>query len=113
MASDQPFTFATPDVMRHGPAGDRGDLSDALRSLANCIAGSAADFGKYHRDAWVYGIVLGWDREEDHQHDDICGGDAPMREMAARHGWDDAEVTRLRQYRRAFKLGEETRDALS
>jgi hypothetical protein len=87
------------------------DLRAALDSLSTCVAGSATDFSTYRRDAWLYGIILGWDCEDAwddpaHEHDDICGGDAPMRAVAARHGWDDAAVARLRRYRLAYATAE-------
>lgn len=112
MPSDQPFTAASPgfgEALRNRDEPD--PLKGALSSLASCIAGHPADFGKYHRDSWLYGIVLGWDCEDrwkdpGHECDDICGGDAAMREQAARHDWDDAEVARLRRYRLAYATAE-------
>ena len=77
-------------------------LRAALRSITSRITTSAADFGAYEPDAWVYGIAVGWDCEEDHDHDDICGGTAAMAELVEHHGWDDAAVARLRSYRSAF-----------
>jgi hypothetical protein len=78
------------------------DLRAALRSITARITTSAADFSTYEPDAWVYGIAVGWDCEEDHGHDDICGGTAAMDELAARHGWDEAAVARLRGHRKAY-----------
>jgi hypothetical protein len=77
-------------------------LGAALRSITSRITTSARDFSTYEPDAWVYGIAVGWDCEEDHDHDDICGGTAAMDEVAARHGWNEAAVTRLRAHRKAY-----------
>lgn len=111
-SSDEPFSASsgprggkTPHEVMAGkpnPLGLPLDLRAALDSLVSCVAGSAADFSQYYRDSWLYGIILGWDCGEDHEHDDTCGGDAPMLEVAARHRWDGATVERLRGYRRAY-----------
>lgn len=122
MPSDQPFTVATPNARSLQDAGAREarlpnpdglsvDLRAAMDSLGSCIAGSAADFAAYYRDAWVYGIVLGWGCDDahgdpGHVHDDICGGDAAMVEVAARHRWSDSEVERLRRYHSAWLQAE-------
>jgi hypothetical protein len=78
------------------------DLRVALRSITSRITTSARDFSAYETDAWVYGIAVGWDCEEDHDHDDICGGTAAMADLVARHGWDETAVARLRAHRRAY-----------
>jgi hypothetical protein len=81
-----------------------GDLVTALRSIASRITTSAMDYSDYEPNAWVYGIAVGWDCEEDHDHDDLCGGTAAMAELTARFGWGDDAVTLLRQYRRAYAV---------
>jgi hypothetical protein len=83
-------------------AAARGDLVTALRSIASRITTSAMDYADYEPNAWVYGIAVGWDCEEDHEHDDLCGGTAAMEELTARFGWDEAAVTRLRDLRKAY-----------
>jgi len=74
---------------------------DALESLANCIAASPDDWGADRAMSWVYGIVLGWDCEEDHEHREGCG-DA-MAALAARWRWDEVDVARLRALRKAVR----------
>ena len=89
VVADKPNSLGLPD-----------DLREALYSLGSTVACSATDFGQYYRDSWLYGIVCGWDCEEDHEHGDTC--DAAMREVATRHRWTGADLERLRRYRRAF-----------
>ena len=84
------------------------DLRTALKSITSRITTSARDFSDYGTDAWVYGIAVGWECEEDHDHDDICGGTAALDEVAARHGWDEAAVTRLRAHRKAYETATRT-----
>ena len=120
--TDEPFSAAQMAVggktlsqvvaAKPNPLGLPHDLREALYSLGSTIACSATDFAQYYRDSWLYGIVCGWGCEEDHEHDDICGGDGAMDQVSARHGWSEADVERLRRYRRAFAaaLGEEGSD---
>jgi hypothetical protein len=86
-------------------------LGDALHSITSRITSSAMDFGDYEPNAWVYGIAVGWDCEEDHDHDDICGGTAAMAELRARFGWDEAAVARLRALRKAYAAATSETDA--
>lgn len=78
------------------------DLRAALHSITSRICSSARDYGQYETDAWIYGIAVGWDCEEDHGHDGICGGTGAMDELVADHGWDEAAVARLRSLRKAY-----------
>ena len=47
------------------------------------------DWAARPRDAWVYGIVIGWTEDE-------------LVEVAARHGWIPAKVDQLRRLRAAY-----------
>lgn len=67
----------------------------ALESIANLLAFSSRDWGQARDLAWLWGIVHGWD-DEDHEED------SAMPEQARAHGWDDAEVARLRRLHDAF-----------
>lgn len=64
-------------------------MTDALASLGNVIAFSSRDWSQDRGDAWIYGIVCGWDGDEGDE-----GG--TMAYLARRHGWASAEVVRLR-----------------
>lgn len=84
-------------------------LTEALDRLGNYIATCSRDWGTYHADAWIWGLFCGWDCEQhDHEHDDVCGGDGAMEEMAREHRWDDDTVARLRRYRAAIRAVQET-----
>lgn len=95
--TDQPMAFPPikPSVLADD-ATDAEVLREALVSAGNVLAFSANDWGKYSRDAWLYGILLGWD-DEDGEPDAYD----TMSDMAARHGWSDAEVAKLRRLRAA------------
>jgi hypothetical protein len=79
-------------------------LTEALDRLGGMMATDARDWGLSPRDAWTYGLFCGWDCEDDHEHDWVCGhGDEAMKEIARKHGWNDDDVARLRQYREAVR----------
>lgn len=103
---DLPDGFELPSaaLVPSRPVPD-ADLREALISVRSCITTSARDASEYRVDAWLYAILVGWgcegDREDPgHIHDDICGGDAAMREVAERHGWSPATVDRARLLRK-------------
>jgi hypothetical protein len=74
---------------------ERAVLAEAIDSAGKAIAFSSADWGADKRQAWVYGIILGWDRDDD-------GEETAMGELAAKFGWDEANVARLRKYHKAI-----------
>lgn len=53
-----------------------------FESLQKAIAFSSNDWAQNKRDAWIYGIVMGW-------------GDS-LEEVARLHRWDEQEQKRLR-----------------
>jgi len=62
---------------------------DPIVSLELCLCTSARDHSLYKRDAWVYGIIIGW-------------GESTY-EVAALHGWGTAEIDRLQRLHEKFK----------
>ena len=54
---------------------------DAIQSAADAMATHSRDWSKNDRDAWMYGILLGW-------------GDA-LEDVASAHRWTSDEVARL------------------
>lgn len=67
---------------------------DPFESLRNAIVVHPRDWAADYRDAWIYGVIVGW-------------GDA-LPEVAALHDWSDAAVVRLRTLRAAFELVEQS-----
>jgi len=59
-------------------------------TLGNCIAFSPRDWSAHHRDAWMYGIIIGW-----------C--DESLTHLQKTHGWSDSDVQRLKELHKAFK----------
>lgn len=57
--------------------------NNALESIERTIAFSPRDWSICKRDAWIYGIVFGWD--------DLTAECA----LAIRHGWNAETVARL------------------
>ena len=59
---------------------ERG-ISEARESLHNTIAFDVADWGNGKRKAWIYGIVVGWDKPS-------------YEEFKVMYGWDDETIGR-------------------
>jgi hypothetical protein len=74
---------------------DLTDLYSALDSVKSTMAVSARDWGAAPDLAWLYGIFVGW--SDDPTGGDVDQGGGAMQELAARFGWSDADVERLRQ----------------
>lgn len=64
-------------------------MADVDRSLTNCLALHARDWAQNSQDAWLWGIICGWD------------GPA-MRDVANKHRWSKEDVARLRGLRAAY-----------
>jgi len=86
---------------------DRSDtalqMPDVINSMQNVMATSHRDWGMNREDAWLYGIVLGWDFDEEPDEE------SAMPQLAAQHGWDDETVARLRSLHAAFTSAEAQR----
>lgn len=62
---------------------------DFRESLGACMAFSPRDWAGHHRDAWMYGIVNGWN-------------DEALAELAITHKWPPSEVARLKRLHASF-----------
>ncbi len=78
---------------------NRSGAADPLDSLRSTVAFSSLDWAGAGDTAWIYGIICGWDCEIDHRHDDVCGGQEAIEDLARQHDWTPARVTRLRALR--------------
>lgn len=67
------------------------DKYNPLESIATAIAFSPRDWSSHHRDAWIYGIVLGWDKED-------------LEELKNKHKWRDETVARLKFLHDKYKI---------
>ncbi|MCK5641014.1 MAG: hypothetical protein KAJ19_09465, partial [Gammaproteobacteria bacterium] len=57
---------------------------ERIQSVGDCMAFSARDWSTDHRDAWLYGVIHGWDEDS-------------LQELAAKHGWEGEPLARLRR----------------
>jgi hypothetical protein len=57
--------------------------ADAIESARTVMTFSSRDWSANHRDAWLYGIIVG------------CDDDA-ISEVARKHGWPLDEIRRLK-----------------
>jgi hypothetical protein len=65
-------------------------MTDPLESLVNLLAFSSKDWSIDKSDAWMYGIVAGWDNES-------------LNELQVKFDWHDLEVKRLKILHINFK----------
>jgi hypothetical protein len=84
-------------------------VADVLDTLARILAGDPRDWSLDRGDAWLWGVLLGWDCED---HPVAVGCDETctnaLVSVAERHGWNDVEVDVLRKMRATIR---EARDA--
>ena len=58
-------------------------------SLRNTLVFDVRDWARNSSDAWIYGIIVGWDNA--------------LAEVAKKHGWPPQSVERLCALREGFK----------
>lgn len=76
------------------------ELLAALDSAQTAIVFAAGrDWAASADEAWLYGILIGWD--EDPTGGDVDQNGGAMAELAKRFGWTDEQVVRLRRLRAA------------
>lgn len=77
-------------------------VREALDRVGSMMATDSRDWSLSRRDAWLYGLFCGWECDDDHEHDDVCGGSGALDTVAEQHGWTDEDVARLRRYHAAI-----------
>lgn len=63
-------------------------------SLYYTIANDPRDWAKCKRDAWIYGIIVGWDEES-------------LQQIKEQHKWSQRDADRLSLLHEKFELLEE------
>jgi len=71
---------------------------DPIEALRDACAHTAKDMTEDRTDAWIYGIVLGWDDDPDQP----SSGINVLDEVADQHGWTPEQRDRLRRLHHAF-----------
>ena len=71
---------------------------DPLQAIGDTLAFAVDDWSGSRAKAWIYGIVLGWDSDDDDTEEGAMG------DLAERHGWSDEQVARLRALHERFKV---------
>lgn len=64
--------------------GSTKGVTDPKESMSTLMAFSPRDWGQNSEDAWIYGIVVGWD-------------DASLTELSEKFRWDVGTINRLKQ----------------
>jgi hypothetical protein len=63
---------------------------DFKESLNSCLVHHVRDWAANKRDAWIWGIIVGWDDES-------------MPDFKRDFGWDDEAIARLGRLRKQFE----------
>lgn len=66
------------------------NLPGPMASLHDAVVFSSNDWASASDFAWIYGIVVGWDR-------------AGLLEVAGRFGWNSEKIITLRRLHRAYR----------
>ena len=77
-------------------------LAATLQTVTSRMATNVRDWSDTETDAFLYGVLVGWDCEEQHEHDEVmCCVDA-LDEVAGRYGWPEEQAATLREMRRVI-----------
>lgn len=71
------------------------ERTNALVALQRAMSFSSMDWASAKDLAFLYGIVNGWGCDENHEHDDICGGDDSLLSVAEKYQLDIDLLRRL------------------
>ncbi len=111
-APDSPVVLdASGSLISLAPIETGDDLADAMSSLQQTIAFSAGDWGATRREAWIYGIILGWcDKDAPDSlcsncdpYFEMCQGSCLIDQLAEKFNWDRAAVDTWLRHRAAWK----------
>ncbi|MBW0275019.1 hypothetical protein ATM97_27850 [Nocardia sp. MH4] len=78
-----------------------------MAALHDAIVFNSRDFAESKFEAWIYGIVVGWDDEGDEGE-----SESAMDAVAAKVGWTAQEVAILRKLRTRWRHIESAAPAL-
>lgn len=73
---------------------NREHIYEVIDSLHTTITTDSKDWSLNKRDAWIYGIIVGWD-------------DA-LPEVAEKFGWGNEDINRLKKYHSQFQKIKDT-----
>ena len=78
-------------------------IAETLGRACHMMATDSRDWSLDRSDVWLYGLIVGWECEDDHLHEEWCGGGEALRQVAAQHGWEAEDIARIRRFRAALK----------
>jgi hypothetical protein len=73
-----------------------------FESLHDIITTNSRDWSDSKSDAWIYGIIVGWETEPE----DLIDGEDPqgaLKELQKKFNWSDENVNKLRLLHEKFK----------
>ena len=82
---------------------DELSIRVTLSTLSRYRATDSRDWGQAAGDALLWAVLIGWDCEEEHEHDDVMCSTGAFQEIAERHRWSPDWAQIVRQMRRAVQ----------
>lgn len=79
-------------------------IESTLRTLRRYIATDSRDWGQSKGDAILWAVLVGWDCEEEHEHDDAMCSTDTFQAIADRHDWGPEFAEHVQAMRRAVWL---------
>ena len=70
----------------------KNEPADPKESLFNCVVFDSRDWSLEKTDAWIYGIIVGWD-------------EASLESLKNKFRWDDKTVQRLKSLNETWNTG--------
>ena len=80
---------------------DLESVAEALKLCGNLVACHSRDWSEQSSDALLWGVLCGWEGEEDHVHDDLCGGSGALDQVADRFQWTPERIDQVKRLRAA------------
>lgn len=71
-------------------------VTNCFESLVLTVAFDVKDWGKYEKDAWLYGIIMGW------SNDDLESKEYIYKEFKVKFGWTRETWNRLEMLHKQF-----------
>lgn len=87
-------------------------IKATLKTLGRYVATDSRDWGQTPGNALLWAVLLGWDCEEEHVHDDDMCSSGTFQQIAQRHRWSAEFAETVQQMRRAV-IGATTEPAPS
>lgn len=78
-------------------------IETTLSTLSRLVATDSRDWGQANGDAILWAVLVGWNCEEEHEHDDFICSTGAFQKIADRHRWAPEFAELIQDMRRAVR----------